>query len=66
MAAELCQEAIRPQDCTPGVGPVNERKRNEHPSPYPDVEVPISPRPSSSWQADPGEPSTLRPSTRIP
>jgi hypothetical protein len=23
MAAELYQEGIRPQDCTPGVGPVN-------------------------------------------
>ncbi len=23
MAAELYQEAIRPHDCTPGVGPVN-------------------------------------------
>jgi hypothetical protein len=27
MTAELCQEGHPPQDCTPGVGPVNGRKR---------------------------------------
>jgi hypothetical protein len=46
MDAELYQERIRPQDCTPGAGPVNGKETQMNTRrPYPDLEVPEIPLP---------------------